>query len=121
MPKQSKTFASITAYFSQLIISRILLWPLCHIPDCYSILCWKTSQLCPKTVEKIKALKKLKALSNALQFSIKWERRLNLIMHKKRGITTLNSIGQRYVFSSSREREISFFSCVIRYLDYFFA
>ena len=37
MPKQNKTFASITAYFSQLTISTILLWPLCHIPDCYSM------------------------------------------------------------------------------------
>ena len=49
-------------------------------------------QLCRKTVEKNKALKNLKTLSNALQFSIKWER-LNLIMYKKRGITTSNSIG----------------------------
>ena len=41
MPKQNKTFASFTAYFSHLTISTILLWPLCHIPDCYSILMLK--------------------------------------------------------------------------------
>ena len=36
-------------------------------------------------------------LSNALQFSIEWER-LNVIMYEKRGITTSNSIRQRYIF-----------------------
>ena len=88
---------------SDFLVNYRLFQPL--IPYSYFLIATPTSglmlktwqQLYRKTVEKDKALKNLKALSNALQFFVKWER-LNLIMYKKRGITTSNSIGQRYIF-----------------------
>ena len=51
----------------------------------------------PQDSGEKQSAEELESIIYALQFSIKSER-LNLIMYEKRGITTSNSVAQRYIF-----------------------
>ena len=84
--------------FQPLTISTILLWPLCHIPDCYSILMLKNvAATLPQDSGEKQSAEELESIIECIAIFYQMGK-TKLDYDEKRGITTSNSIGQTYIF-----------------------